>query len=82
MTSSKLANWLESYADTMELNVWTSSEVTKATQNADNTWAVTVRLSDGKQRVFNRVKHVVFATGFGAGKANMSSYPGAVSPFL
>ncbi|KAF5392789.1 hypothetical protein D9757_000854 [Collybiopsis confluens] len=77
--AQKLANWLESYADTMELNVWTSSEVTKATQNADNTWVVTVRLSDGKHRVFNRVKHVVFATGLGAGKANMPTYPGAES---
>ncbi|KAF5392901.1 hypothetical protein D9757_000853 [Collybiopsis confluens] len=74
--SAKLANWLEFYAETMELNVWLSSEVTKATQNADNTWAVTVRFSDGKERHFKSVNHIIFAAGIAGGDVNMPTYPG------
>ena len=47
--AQKLANWLESYADALELNVWTSSTVTKATQDANNEWDVTVERADGSR---------------------------------
>ncbi|KAF9065637.1 hypothetical protein BDP27DRAFT_1331715 [Rhodocollybia butyracea] len=75
--ADKIAGWLEYYADAMELNVWTSCEVTSATRNADSqTWTVTVRYSNGTQRVFTRIKHVVFATGFNGNQPNIPSYPG------
>ncbi|KAF8209052.1 hypothetical protein K438DRAFT_1573180 [Mycena galopus ATCC 62051] len=69
----KLGNWLEHYAEAMELNVWTSSTVKSARPNDAGTWDVVVA-TNGNERRFN-VKHVVFATGLG-GEAKMPSYPG------
>jgi hypothetical protein len=58
-----MANWLEHYAEVMELNVWTSSTVISSTQDPiTKLWSVTVKQQDGKDRVF-KVKHVVLATG-------------------
>ena len=62
--AQKLAGWLEYYAEALELNVWTSSTVTKATQDANNEWDVTVVRADGSTRVLH-VRHVVFAIGLG-----------------
>lgn len=74
----KLGNWLEYYAEAMELNVWTSTTVTSALLN-DNShlWSVTVRRQDGSERVFT-VKHVVFAMGFKGGDGYIPTYPGMV----
>ncbi|KAM6504081.1 hypothetical protein JOM56_001024 [Amanita muscaria] len=71
----KLANWLEDYADILELNYWTSSTVIKADQDANNVWHVTVRKADGTQRIF-AVKHLVFALGFKGGEPYIPPYPG------
>ncbi|KAH9926340.1 FAD/NAD(P)-binding domain-containing protein, partial [Amylocystis lapponica] len=60
----KLANWLEFYAEAMELNVWTSSTVLRAEQHADNTWTVTVQRADGTERKLH-VQHLVLALGWG-----------------
>jgi hypothetical protein len=76
--STKLAGWLEYYAEAMELNVWTSCEVTKGVRNDDDSWTVTVRFADGKERTFKNIKHLVFATGLGANTPNIPSYPGTV----
>ena len=66
----------------MELNVWTSSTVLSATQDAKTKgWAVKVRKADGTERVFH-VGHVVLATGFVGGKAYVPTYPGMVGLFL
>ncbi|KAI0089793.1 FAD/NAD(P)-binding domain-containing protein [Irpex rosettiformis] len=74
--SQKVANWLEFFAEAMELNVWTSSTVTSATKNPDTgKWDVTVKRVDGTERIFH-VDHVVFALGLGAGKPNLPEYPG------
>ncbi|KAJ7649638.1 hypothetical protein FB45DRAFT_986221 [Roridomyces roridus] len=59
----KLANWLESYAEALDLDVWTSSTVKSARPNSAGGWDVVVDRA-GKERVF-QVKHVVFATGVG-----------------
>ncbi|EEB94411.1 hypothetical protein MPER_06778, partial [Moniliophthora perniciosa FA553] len=73
----KLAGWLERYAEFMELNVWTSSTVTSARYDTKaSEWKVTVSKGDGTERVFNHVKHVIFATGLAGGEPNMPSYPG------
>ncbi|KAF9046150.1 hypothetical protein BJ165DRAFT_1469259 [Panaeolus papilionaceus] len=75
--AKKLANWLEHYAEALELNVWTSSKVEKAIQDPiTNTWSVHVTKSDGTTRVFN-VRHVVLATGFKGGQPRMPSFPSA-----
>ena len=60
----KLANWLESYAEALELNAWTASTVQKAAQDANGEWDVTVQRADGSARVLH-VRHVVFAIGLG-----------------
>ncbi|KAE9407932.1 hypothetical protein BT96DRAFT_54915 [Gymnopus androsaceus JB14] len=75
--AAKLAGWLEYYAEAMELNVWTSCEVVKSVRNEENnTWAVTLQFADGKERIFNNIKHLIFATGLSGNQPNMPSYPG------
>ncbi|KAG6876175.1 hypothetical protein C0993_005129 [Termitomyces sp. T159_Od127] len=70
--AAKLANWLENYAETLELNVWTSSTVVKVTQDGDS-WHVRISRGDGSERTFT-VKHIVFATGIIDGA--LPKYPG------
>ncbi|KAJ6605473.1 hypothetical protein DFH09DRAFT_1242201 [Mycena vulgaris] len=70
----KLANWLEHYAEALELNVWTSSIVVSARQDSSGAWNVVVHRS-GKERAF-KVRHLIFATGIGAGEGSIPSYPG------
>ena len=58
----KIANWLESYVDIMEINFWTGTtfdgaEYDEATQR----WAAHVRRADGTARTL-RPKHIVIAT--------------------
>jgi cation diffusion facilitator CzcD-associated flavoprotein CzcO len=80
----KLANWLESYASSLDLNVWTSSTVANAAPDASGSkWTVAIKRSDG-ERVFKEVRHVVFATGLGGGDegAKLPVYPGMVSVVL
>ncbi|KAF4592656.1 FAD/NAD(P)-binding domain-containing protein [Pleurotus pulmonarius] len=73
--SKKLANWLEGYAEIMELNVWTSASAEKVVQDkSSGKWIVTVRRPNG-DRTF-KVNHVIFATGIGAGKGEVPVYPG------
>ncbi|KAK2460131.1 hypothetical protein APHAL10511_007810 [Amanita phalloides] len=73
--AQKLANWLENYADVLELNYWTSSKVIKATQDEENMWHVTVQQIDGSERIF-KVNHLIFAMGFKGGDPNVPKYPG------
>ncbi|KAK7032356.1 hypothetical protein VNI00_013104 [Paramarasmius palmivorus] len=75
--ASKLANWLESYADALDLSVWTSASVDSAVQDTTTkAWTVTIQRTDGTLRVFKNVKHLVFATGLSGGEINMPHYPG------
>ncbi|KAH7889061.1 hypothetical protein F5I97DRAFT_784725 [Phlebopus sp. FC_14] len=72
--ANKLAGWLEGYANYLELNVWTSSNVTKTQWNEETkTWTVEIERGTDK-RVF-QVKHLVFATGFG-GRPKIPDIPG------
>ncbi|KAG2743426.1 hypothetical protein P692DRAFT_201886592 [Suillus brevipes Sb2] len=62
----KLADWLESYAHSMELDVWTSTTVMSvAPGKKGKKWTVTVQRANKKDRIFE-VNHVVFALGFGS----------------
>ena len=59
-----------------------SSTVTQAVQDlVSKHWKVTVRSSNGRERIFN-VKHVVFSTGFSSAVPNTPKVPGAVSILL
>ena len=59
----KLANWFEAYVESLELNYWTGTELVAGRYNAGaQQWALTLRRSDGSERVM-RPRHLVFATG-------------------
>ncbi|KAF7778399.1 hypothetical protein Agabi119p4_2744 [Agaricus bisporus var. burnettii] len=73
--AGKLANWLEYYAEAMELPVWTSSTVASASQDSNNMWHVTVMCDDGSKRTFV-VKHLIFATGFSGSSYDLPNIPG------
>jgi cation diffusion facilitator CzcD-associated flavoprotein CzcO len=75
--SGKLANWLETYADVLELNVWCGSTLLPSETDFDqktHKWNVTIVRGDGSKRKFT-VGHVVLATGLGGG------YPKMPPPF-
>jgi cation diffusion facilitator CzcD-associated flavoprotein CzcO len=60
-----MANWLETYVEALELDVWLSSWVQKAVRDEKSgLWKVTVKRPEKSDREFE-VKHVIFATGFG-----------------
>ena len=59
----KLANWFEAYAESMELNVWTGTELAGGAYDAAaGRWTATLRRADGTERTL-RPRHLVFATG-------------------
>jgi len=58
----KIANWLESYVDIMEINFWTGTTFDGAAYDeASQRWAARVRKTDGTARTL-RPKHIVIAT--------------------
>ena len=59
----KLANWFESYAESMELNYWAGTEFEGGTYDEEEArWSVVVRRADGTRRELHP-RHVVLATG-------------------
>ncbi len=59
----KLANWFESYADAMELNVWGGTELVSGKYDEnDGRWEMSLRQKSGETLTV-RPKHIVFATG-------------------
>ena len=59
----KLANWFEFYVEAMELNFWTGTELVGGSyDDARKQWTVTLRRSDGTERVMHP-RHLMFATG-------------------
>ncbi|CAN6674829.1 hypothetical protein TRVA0_067S00364 [Trichomonascus vanleenenianus] len=78
ISAGKLANWLEHYVESLELNVWVKSNVDPERtyfDEKDQKWHVTV-VRDGVDHHFV-VSHVVAATGFIGGKAKWPApFPG------
>ncbi|KAI6046378.1 FAD/NAD(P)-binding domain-containing protein, partial [Pisolithus marmoratus] len=73
--AAKLGDWLETYAHSLELNVWTSAEVVSVESGTQGKkWSVKVVRDDGKERVF-QVNHVVFALGLGGGAPSIPTIP-------
>jgi cation diffusion facilitator CzcD-associated flavoprotein CzcO len=59
----KLANWLEAYVESMELNFWTGTEFEGGSYDErEQRWTVTLRRADGGKRTMHP-RHVVLATG-------------------
>jgi cation diffusion facilitator CzcD-associated flavoprotein CzcO len=58
----KIANWLESYVESMEINFWTETTLEGAEYDErSRSWVATVRQADGSTRDL-RPKHIVMAT--------------------
>ena len=71
----KLANWFESYVESMELNFWTSTEFEGGSYDENQErWSVMLRCADGSRREMHP-RHVVLATGV-SGIANLPDIPG------
>lgn len=63
LPKDKLAGWFEYYAESMELNVWTSSTFIDADYDEiDCKWNVKIKIFDGTIKVM-RPKHIVMAIG-------------------
>ena len=76
LPKDKLAHWLEAYAEAMELNVWTGSEVVDGVRDEDSgVWALRIRRADGTVTEL-RTPHVVLATGGHSGVPNVPDLPG------
>src|SRR6266566_778902 len=59
----KLANWFETYVESMELNYWTGTEFESgAYDEQQERWTVALRRTDGSKRTMHP-RHVVLATG-------------------
>jgi putative flavoprotein involved in K+ transport len=58
----KIANWLEAYVESMEVNFWTGTVFEGAEYNeSTQTWMAPIRRGDGSVRTL-RPKHIVMAT--------------------
>jgi cation diffusion facilitator CzcD-associated flavoprotein CzcO len=71
----KLANWLEAYVESMELNFWTSTEFEGGSYDEkQQRWTVVLRRADGTKRTMHP-RHVVLATGV-SGIPSLPELPG------
>jgi cation diffusion facilitator CzcD-associated flavoprotein CzcO len=76
LPKDKLAAWLESYVETMELNVWTSTVFLGAERTEDDSqWIARLLLADGTERVVH-TPHIIFATGGHSGVPHVPQLPG------
>jgi cation diffusion facilitator CzcD-associated flavoprotein CzcO len=72
----KLAGWLEAYAESMELNVWTGTSFSSGDYDeTTRTWTATLTRADGSERTIH-CPHLVLATGGSSGVPNMPQLPG------
>jgi cation diffusion facilitator CzcD-associated flavoprotein CzcO len=62
----KIANWLESYVDILDINFWTETALEKASYDETHKcWTAEVRMADGNLRVMHP-RHIIVATGVSA----------------
>ena len=58
-----LANWFELYAEVMQVNFWTGTELINANYDGRlNYWVATVRQNNNSERIL-KPKHIIFANG-------------------
>ncbi|MGN7712667.1 flavin-containing monooxygenase [Agrobacterium radiobacter] len=71
-----VGQWLEIYAQYLDLNVWTSTEFLDAKyDDKANQWTATIKLADGSTRVLHP-RHIILATGGIGGKPSVPELPG------
>ncbi|KAK3689056.1 dimethylaniline monooxygenase (N-oxide forming) [Podospora appendiculata] len=72
----KIADWFESYAKLLELDVWMSSELTSsAYDTTTNNWTVTITRTNTNTTRTLHPRHIIQATGH-SGPKNLPSIPG------
>jgi hypothetical protein len=77
LAKDHLAVWLESYAQFLELNVWTSTALTGARYDeASRTWSAALRMADGSERLMT-CRHIILATGVSGGRPHIPVLPGS-----
>ena len=70
----KIANWLEFYAEAMEINFWTSTSFEGADYDAaSGRWSARLRMADGSERVLHP-RHIIMATSV-SGTPNLPDIP-------
>jgi hypothetical protein len=70
----KVANWFETYVESMELNYWPATALESGTYDeGEQRWSVVLRRADGTARAM-RPRHVVIATGV-SGIPNIPDIP-------
>lgn len=70
-----LANWFETYAESMHLNFWTGTEFLGGEYDAQaGQWNARLRRADGSERVMHP-RHIIFANGV-SGIARIPDLPG------
>ncbi|MEQ8396315.1 NAD(P)/FAD-dependent oxidoreductase [Thalassobaculum sp.] len=70
----KIANWLETYAESMEINFWTRTSFEGAAfDRTSGHWAARLRLADGAIREI-RPRHIIMATSV-SGTPNIPAIP-------
>ncbi|SFH67813.1 flavin-containing monooxygenase [Albimonas pacifica] len=74
IAKDKLAGWLESYAEAMEINAWTGTEFLGAERAPSGAWQVRLRREGGAERTLSP-RHVILATGV-SGIPNRPEIPG------
>ena len=74
LSKDKVANWIEAYVDTMDVNFWTETAFEKATYDeTSQRWTAIVKRPDGTAREL-RPKHIVMATSV-SGTPNIPAIP-------
>jgi cation diffusion facilitator CzcD-associated flavoprotein CzcO len=80
----KLANWFESYVESLELNFWTGTALESGSYDeAQRRWNVALKRSDGSTRAMHP-RHLIFATGVSSipyfpKLPGLDDYKGAIS---
>ncbi len=75
-SKDKIADWFESYASILDLNVWTGTSLERTSySDAERRWTITLRRAGGEQRTV-RPRHLVLAIGV-FGEARRIPLPGA-----
>lgn len=76
LPKDKLAGWLESYAQALEINVWTETELLGSKYDEETkTWTASVRRPEGVERQIT-CKHLVVATGVSGSIPNVPDIAG------
>lgn len=76
LSKDRLAGWLESYAEALELNVWTSTELVNASYDEkQKTWTATLRRPGQADRII-RCPHLVMAIGVSGSIPHIPDVPG------